>query len=153
MCGAKSGSGASGRQTTIISLAGQVRQFFMPDDGNHAPTLEAELLQKRFPGLPLCRRIHSRLSRRIRTELLQERLPRFSLSRSVDGQRVLVADELHDDSCIGDATWAALAERYDEHQLIEVPMVVGHYHLVSFTLNSLGVPLEDGAQGFPSEEG
>ena len=69
----------------------------MPDDGNHAPTLEAELLQKRFPGLSLSRRIHSRHSRSIRAELLQEWLPRFSLSRSVDGQRVLVADELHDD--------------------------------------------------------
>lgn len=59
------------------------------------------------------------------------------------------ADELHDDSCLTDATWAALAERYDEAQLIEVPMVVGHYHLVSFTLNSLGVPLEAGAVGLP----
>jgi alkylhydroperoxidase family enzyme len=60
------------------------------------------------------------------------------------------ADELHDDSFITDATWAALAERYDEAQLVEVPMLVGHYHLVSFTLNSLGVPLEEGAAGFPT---
>jgi 4-carboxymuconolactone decarboxylase len=59
------------------------------------------------------------------------------------------ADELHTDACITDVTWAFLAEHYDEAQLIEIPMVVGHYHLVSFTLNSLGVPLEDGAQGFP----
>lgn len=72
-----------------------------------------------------------------------------------EADRVLLraADELHDDACISDATWAALAERYDERQLIEVPMVVGHYHLVSFTLNSLGVPLEDGAEGFLPEEG
>ena len=54
------------------------------------------------------------------------------------------ADELHADSRIGDATWAALAERYTTEQLIEVPMVVGQYHLVAFTLNSLGVPLEEG---------
>ncbi len=68
-----------------------------------------------------------------------------------DGDRLLLvaADELHDDACITDATWTALAERYDEPQLVEVPMVVGHYHLVSFTLNSLGVPLEDGVEGFP----
>lgn len=58
------------------------------------------------------------------------------------------ADELHDDACITDATWALLAGEYDERQLIEVPMVVGHYHLVSFTLNSLGVPLEPGVVGF-----
>ena len=39
-------------------------------------------------------------------------------------------------------TWSALAARYDERQLIEVPMLVGHYHLMAFTLNSLGVQLE-----------
>lgn len=58
------------------------------------------------------------------------------------------ADELHDDSCITDATWEALASRYDERQLVEVPMVVGHYHLVAFTLNSLGVQREPGVPGF-----
>jgi alkylhydroperoxidase family enzyme len=61
-----------------------------------------------------------------------------------DAVLVRAADELHADSRIGDATWAALAERYDTEQLIEVPMVVGQYHLVAFTLNSLGVPLEEG---------
>ncbi|MCU1454141.1 MAG: carboxymuconolactone decarboxylase [Acidimicrobiales bacterium] len=65
-----------------------------------------------------------------------------------DAVLLRAADELKDDSCIGDETWAALAERYDERQLIEVPMVVGHYLLVSCTLNSLGVPLEDGVIGF-----
>lgn len=65
-----------------------------------------------------------------------------------DATLLRAVDELHDDSRIGDRTWAHLAERYDEHQLIEVPMVVGHYHLVSFTLNSLGVELEPGVTGF-----
>jgi hypothetical protein len=32
---------------------------------------------------------------------------------------------------------------------VEVPMLVGHYHMVSFTLNSLGVQREDGVDGFP----
>lgn len=52
------------------------------------------------------------------------------------------ADELHADSCIGDATWSELAARWDERQLIEVCMVVGQYHLVAFTLRSLGVEPE-----------
>jgi 4-carboxymuconolactone decarboxylase len=51
-------------------------------------------------------------------------------------------DELHTDSRIGDATWAALAARWGEQELIEVCMVVGQYHLVSFALNSLGVEPE-----------
>ena len=60
-------------------------------------------------------------------------------------------DELHADSRIGDATWAALAERWDEAQLIEVCMVVGQYHLVSFALNSLGVePESDDLPALPA---
>jgi alkylhydroperoxidase family enzyme len=65
-----------------------------------------------------------------------------------DALLLRAADELHRDHCVGDTTWAALAERYDERQLIEVPMVVGHYHLVAFTLNTLGVQREDGVPGF-----
>ena len=64
-----------------------------------------------------------------------------------DATLLRAVDELHRDSRIGDATWEALAARYDERQLIEVPMVVGHYHMVAFTLNSLGVPLETGVAG------
>jgi alkylhydroperoxidase family enzyme len=61
------------------------------------------------------------------------------------------ADELHSDACITDRTWAALAERYDERQLIEVPMLVGHYHMVAFALNSLGVQREPGVADLPDE--
>lgn len=67
-----------------------------------------------------------------------------------DAALLTAADELHADSRISDATWEALASRYDERQLIEVPMVVGHYHMVAFALNSLGVQLEDGVTGFGS---
>jgi 4-carboxymuconolactone decarboxylase len=67
-----------------------------------------------------------------------------------DATLVAAADELHDTARIGDETWAALTERYDERQLIEVPMLVGHYHMVGYALNSLGVQLEDGVAGFPS---
>lgn len=59
-------------------------------------------------------------------------------------------DELHDDSRISDKTWADLASRYDEQQLIEVCMVVGQYHLVAFTLNSLGVEPEPGLPEMPA---
>lgn len=60
----------------------------------------------------------------------------------LDALLMRAADELHADSCLSDATWAALAAHYDEPQLIELPMLVGHYHLVAFTLNSLGVQVE-----------
>jgi 4-carboxymuconolactone decarboxylase len=67
-----------------------------------------------------------------------------------DATLLRAADELHADSRIGDATWAALAARYDEQQLIEVCMVVGQYHLVAFTLNSLGVEPEPGLPEMPA---
>ena len=66
-----------------------------------------------------------------------------------DALLLQAADELHDDACLSEATWVALADHYDEKQLIEIPMLVGQYHLVAFTLNSLGVQREPGVAGFP----
>lgn len=66
-----------------------------------------------------------------------------------DGVLLRAADELHEDACIAEDTWHGLATRYDAAQLIELPMLVGHYHLVAMTLNSLGVPLDPGLAGFP----
>jgi alkylhydroperoxidase family enzyme len=51
-------------------------------------------------------------------------------------------DELTDDHCISEATWAALAAHFDEHQLIEVPMLSGNYALLAGALNSFGVQPE-----------
>jgi 4-carboxymuconolactone decarboxylase len=80
--------------------------------------------------------------------LTDEEIARVAAGPDADGWSteeatlLRAADELHAESCIGDATWAALAERWDEQQLIEVCMVVGQYHLVAFMLNSLGVEPE-----------
>jgi 4-carboxymuconolactone decarboxylase len=59
------------------------------------------------------------------------------------------ADELHSDARISDATWDALAHELDEQQLIELPILVGQYHLVAFALNSLGVQPEPGLEPLP----
>jgi 4-carboxymuconolactone decarboxylase len=61
-----------------------------------------------------------------------------------DAVLLTAADELHNDSHISDTTWAALAARYDEKQLIELPILVGQYHMVAFTLNCFGVEIEPG---------
>jgi 4-carboxymuconolactone decarboxylase len=58
-------------------------------------------------------------------------------------------DELHEDAMIGDATWKALAERYDTQQLMDLVFTVGQYNLVSMALNTLGVQLDEGIDGFP----
>lgn len=61
-----------------------------------------------------------------------------------DALLIAAADELHSSYVLSDSTWTALAERYDERQLMEVPFVVGHYHLVAMFLNSAGVENEAG---------
>lgn len=66
-----------------------------------------------------------------------------------DRTLLTAVDELHDDACLTDATWATLASRYDERQLIELPMLVGQYHMLAFALNSLGVQREPGVPGLP----
>ena len=67
----------------------------------------------------------------------------------LDSTILRATDELHEASCIGDLTWERLGMTYDEKQLIELVMVVGHYHLVSMALNTLGVQREEGVVGLP----
>ena len=66
-----------------------------------------------------------------------------------DAALLRAVDELHDDSRLTDQTWAVLADRYDTKQLIELPMLIGQYHLVAFTMNTLQLEHEAGADRFP----
>jgi alkylhydroperoxidase family enzyme len=65
-----------------------------------------------------------------------------------DATLLRAVDELHDDAMITDATWKALSERYDTHQLMDLVFTVGQYNLVSMALNTLGVQLDEGIGGF-----
>lgn len=47
------------------------------------------------------------------------------------------AEELHGDAMIGDETWNVLAAHLDDRQLLELPMLVGHYVLTAYVQNSL----------------
>ena len=66
-----------------------------------------------------------------------------------DATLVRAVDELYIDSFITDATWQKIAVKYNKHQLIDLVFTVGQYNLVSMALNTLGVQLEDGIDGFP----
>jgi alkylhydroperoxidase family enzyme len=59
-----------------------------------------------------------------------------------DAAVLRAADELIETHTLSDTTWQRLSERYDEQQMIEVPMVVGFYYSMGFALNSFGVQLE-----------
>jgi len=95
---------------------------------------------------------HAVLARRV--GIADEEIARVKRGPEAEGWTELeaavlrAADELHSDACITDETWAVLAAHLDERQLIEVPMLVGQYHIVSFTLNTLGIQREPGLGGF-----
>jgi alkylhydroperoxidase family enzyme len=59
------------------------------------------------------------------------------------------ADELHEDAMITEGTWAALTAAYDDRQMLDLVFTVGQYTLVSMALNTFGVQLDDGIEGFP----
>jgi 4-carboxymuconolactone decarboxylase len=96
---------------------------------------------------------HVRLSLRLGIE--RETIDRVLAGPETDGWTpheaalLRAVDELHDDSKVSDATWERLRETYDERQLIEAVMLVGQYHLVAFSLNSLGVALDEGLEPLP----
>jgi alkylhydroperoxidase family enzyme len=71
-----------------------------------------------------------------------------------DEQALLsLVDELVDHRTIGAATWAKLAARLDEAQIIEAIALVGYYHTISFLCRGLELPLEAFAARFPPTPG
>jgi 4-carboxymuconolactone decarboxylase len=64
---------------------------------------------------------------------------------------IRAVDELHANTFIGDSSWKSLAERYNTQQVLDFLFTAGQYKLVSMVLNSVGVQLEDGFEGFQDE--
>ena len=95
---------------------------------------------------------HVRIGRRAR--LRDDDLRRIQEGPAAEGlsehDRLLLTavDELHADACLSDETWNALAKVYDERQMIDLVFTVGQYNLVSMALNSCGVQLDEGLEGF-----
>ena len=58
------------------------------------------------------------------------------------------ADALHDRADIGDDLWRSLARHFTEQQLLDLLMLAGWYHAISFTANAARVAREDGAPRF-----
>ena len=47
------------------------------------------------------------------------------------------AEELHEDSMVSDGTWDALAGHLDHRQLLELPILIGHYVMTAYLQNSV----------------
>ncbi|HEY4023800.1 MAG TPA: carboxymuconolactone decarboxylase family protein [Pseudonocardiaceae bacterium] len=58
-------------------------------------------------------------------------------------------DELHSTRTLSDDLWADLSGEFDQTQLIELPMLAGHYEMLAMTLNSLRVRPDRVASGPP----
>ena len=67
---------------------------------------------------------------------------------AADAALLRAADELLEDAFITDETWESLTGQFSTEQLIDIIFTVGQYNLVSMALNTLGVQLDDGVEGF-----
>jgi len=145
--------------TTLVRAPGLFRRW-MPFGGKllrgKIPSRDRELMILRTGwncGAPYEWAQHAPIA--LACGLTPEEIDRVALGPDADGWSAFEAtlltatDELHRDFRISDATWLELSATYTIEQLIELPMLVGHYHLVAMTLNSLGVQLDEGLTGFP----
>jgi hypothetical protein len=57
-------------------------------------------------------------------------------------------DALHDAGDLDDDLWAELTGAFTEAQLLDLTMLCGWYHAISFTARACRVPLEPGAPRF-----
>ena len=61
-----------------------------------------------------------------------------------------LGDQLHEGQNVDDALWQQAAERFSAAQLVELVMLAGLYHAVSFAVNAFRVAPEAFAPAFPS---
>lgn len=66
---------------------------------------------------------------------------------------IRLVDALHDESRVGDELWRDLTEHWSDEQLVELIVLTGQYHTISFVTNALGVALEDYGARFPAAAG
>ena len=62
---------------------------------------------------------------------------------------VQMADELHDTSTVSEALWPELAAIWSPAQLVELLMLAGWYHAISYVCNAARVPLEPWGARWP----
>ena len=69
-----------------------------------------------------------------------------------DKQNLIIAlvDQLHTNNQVSDELWEKMAKVFKEEQLIELIMLTGLYHAVSFMVNACQIKREAFAPGFPA---
>jgi len=64
---------------------------------------------------------------------------------------IRLADRLHDTNHVDDALWAVASAHFAGDQLVELVMLAGLYHAVSYLINATGVQHEAFAPRFPGQ--
>lgn len=69
-----------------------------------------------------------------------------------DAEKALITavDALHNRAKLGDDEFASLRAHYDEAQILEIMLLCGSYHTVSYLANGLALPLEEKGARFPN---
>ena len=69
-----------------------------------------------------------------------------------ESDRVLIrlVDVLHDKGDVDDPLWSALRAHFDERQIMDLTLLCGWYHAISFTARAARVPLEPDVPTFAS---
>jgi alkylhydroperoxidase family enzyme len=91
-----------------------------------------------------------------RVGLTREQISSLTHGRSTDGcwpdaaEQALIdaVDALHDIADIDDNLWRRLAAWFDDAQLLDLLLLCGWYHAISFAANAGHIDLEDGAPRF-----
>ncbi len=91
-----------------------------------------------------------------RAELTTDQVTSLTHGRATDPcwtdprDRVLieVTDALHDDADLGDELWQRLRTHLSEEQALDLFMLAGWYHAISYAANAARVDLEPGAPRF-----
>lgn len=67
---------------------------------------------------------------------------------ALDKAVLVAAEQLYADAFIGDETWSALAQAFDDNQLMELIVLIGQFTSVAYLLNSLRIRLDGANKGF-----
>src|SRR4029079_5457845 len=66
-----------------------------------------------------------------------------------DAALMRATDEWFENCFISDRTWHILAARYDIHQMTDLVMTVGGYHMLAMAVNSFGIRPDPGGTSLP----
>jgi alkylhydroperoxidase family enzyme len=62
---------------------------------------------------------------------------------------IAAVDALHVSATLGEAEFAALRAHYDDAKILEIMLLCGFYHTVSYIANGVALPLEANGARFP----